>query len=72
MRETYDELVFWEPTEAFYNRVTQTAPRQAPGEADKLFPVYDEKRELQSLHTARMRVAEERAAMQELLERQGL
>lgn len=28
--ETYEELVVWEPTEAFYNRVMATAQRPAP------------------------------------------
>ena len=28
--ETYEELVVWEPAEAFYNRVMATPPRAAP------------------------------------------
>ena len=49
-----------------------TRKRAAPGEPDKLFPEYDEKRELQMLQHARMRVADERANMMEMLESQGL
>ena len=72
VRETYDEIVFWEPTEDFYNRVKQARSKKAPGEADQLMPRYSESTEVNALLAARNRIAQERADMNDMLEAQGL
>jgi hypothetical protein len=71
VRETYDEIVFWEPAEEFYNRVKHTRPKKAPGEQDPLMPVYREQQEANALLASRNRVAQERADMSAALD-QGL
>jgi YEATS domain-containing protein 4 len=71
VKEIYDEIVFWEPAEAFYNRVKHTRTKKAPGVPDQLLPVYREQHELSQLLTARNRIARERASMVEF-EGQGL
>ena len=72
MRETYDEIVFWEPAEAFYQRVQSTRAKKVAGEPDLLLPRYQEQQEVNSLLAARNRIAQERANMIERLEAQGL
>jgi hypothetical protein len=64
IRDTYDELVFWEPTDAFYTRVkdklrTKGAPVHSSIEVP--LPQYKEQVELNALLAARNRVAQERA-----------
>lgn len=63
VNEVYDELVFWEPTEALYNRVKQLGAERgrvidAP---DPVAPQYSEQAELSSLLAIRHRVAEDKS-----------
>jgi hypothetical protein len=62
--ETYDELVFWEPTEVFYNRIKSVATNNKTDFRDLGgLPEYDEQAELNALLAARNRVADERASL---------
>lgn len=61
----YDELVFWEPTEALYNRIKQLGAERGPviEPPDPEAPQYNESAELSGLLAVRHRVAEERAKL---------
>lgn len=72
VKEVYDEIIFWEPTDAFYERVKHTRVKKATENPSPLLPVYREQQELQHLLSARTNVAQERASMVELLDTQGL
>jgi hypothetical protein len=62
VNESYDEFVFWEPTEEFYNRVKASPTKGKMIEPpDTGLPVYNEQNELNNLLAARHRVAEEKA-----------
>lgn len=63
VNEMYDELVFWEPTEALYNRVKQLGAERGPviDAPDPVAPRYSEQAELSSLLAIRHRVAEDKA-----------
>ena len=71
VKEVYDEIVFWEPCEDFYNRVKATRAKKCPGTPDDLFPKYREQNETAMLLAARQKLAQERANMVEALEGQG-
>ena len=66
MNEIYDELVFWEPTEALYNRIKQLGAERGPTiePPDAVAPQYNEQAELSSLLAIRHRVAEDRSKLQ--------
>ncbi|EFJ40186.1 hypothetical protein VOLCADRAFT_84613 [Volvox carteri f. nagariensis] len=58
MSEVYEELVFSEPVEAFFRRVTSTMPRPAPELSCQPYTSqYDEREELDKLKECRARVA---------------
>lgn len=61
--ERYDELVFSEPAEAFYNRVGhQRLPvGQPPSPIHHLFPVYDPQPDLQRIAECRRKVSKSSA-----------
>lgn len=64
IRDTYDELVFWEPADAFYTRVKdQLRAKIAPVSTsiEVALPQYKEQVELNALLAARNRIAQERA-----------
>lgn len=65
VRETHDEIVFWEPTEEFYARVKAVQPRAAPPstepELERHLPKYSEQNDLAQLLNARNKIAEQRA-----------
>jgi len=63
VNEIYDELVFWEPTEALYNRVKQLGMERGPmiEPPDAAVPRYHEQSELSGLLSIRHRVAEDKA-----------
>jgi hypothetical protein len=57
--ERYDELVFSEPAEAFYNRVGQQRlpVGQPPSTIHHLFPIYDPQPDLQRIAECRRKVS---------------
>ena len=66
VKEVYDEIIFWEPTDAFYERVKHTRVKKVTEQPNPLLPVYREQQELQHLLSARTIVAQERASMEQL------
>eukprot|EP00892_Ulva_mutabilis_P006115 jgi/Ulvmu1/3876/UM018_0097.1 len=65
VNEIYDELVFWEPTEALYNRVKQLGTDRGAtiDPPDPVAPRYNEQTELSSLLAIRHRVAEDKSKL---------
>lgn len=62
--ETYDELVFWEPTDEFYTRIKNARIKGNLIEPpDTGLPVYSEQAELNNLLSSRHKVAEEKAKL---------
>lgn len=65
VRETHDEIVFWEPTEEFFTRVKSVHPTPAPPSAEpeleRHLPKYSEQNDLAMLLNARNKIAEQRA-----------
>jgi hypothetical protein len=72
VNEVYDEIVFWEPADEFYNRVKHTRVKKLADSVDPLLPVYWEQQELNQLLAARNHIAQQRASMLDMLEGQGL
>ncbi|GAB4815007.1 hypothetical protein N2152v2_002053 [Parachlorella kessleri] len=57
--ETYEELVVWEPAEAFYNRVMATPPRAAPtSQLAQFHTQFNPDVEYRKIQAARHRVAQ--------------
>jgi hypothetical protein len=62
--ETYDEMVFWEPTEEFYNRIKNARVSGNLIEPPDIgLPVYNEQAELNNLLSSRHKIAEEKAKL---------
>lgn len=62
VQEVYDEVAFWQPTEAFYNRVAAHVPRAAPPSQLAQFHVaFAPDQEYQRIQRARQRLAQIRA-----------
>lgn len=72
VKEVYDEVIFWEPADEFYNRVKHTRVKKAVDTIEPLLPVYREQQELNHLLAARNYIAQQRANMVDQLEAQGL
>lgn len=72
IREEYDELVFFQPAEAFHGRVSAVPPAPAALSREigleAQLPKYHEETELNQLLVARTRIAEQRARLQAQLE----
>ncbi|KAK9810316.1 hypothetical protein WJX72_008474 [[Myrmecia] bisecta] len=67
--EEYEELVFSEPAEEFYNRVTNITPEPAPALSIAQYTLsFDPQLELQKIAVARQRVAHTKANIQRQLE----
>lgn len=75
MAESYDELVFSEPTEAFFNRISHAAPAAAAASSlSQHFPSNSlafANQELQNITAARQKNAQILANMQAQLDRYG-
>lgn len=57
--ESYDEIVMWEPTEAFYNRVMSHEPRPAPNsQIAQFYTQFNLDYEYRRVQHARQRVAQ--------------
>jgi hypothetical protein len=61
VNETYDEMVFWEPTEEFYSRIKSHRAKGTVEPPDIGLPVYNEQAELNNLLSSRHKIAEEKA-----------
>lgn len=62
--ETYDEMVFWEPTEQFFSRIKNARVKgNAIEPPDIGLPVYNEQAELNNLLSSRHKIAEEKAKL---------
>ena len=58
----YDEIVFWQPTEAFFNRVaTHTARLAPPSQLAPFYVTFAPDAEYQRIQRARQRLAQIRA-----------
>ncbi|KAL3139896.1 hypothetical protein ABBQ38_004190 [Trebouxia sp. C0009 RCD-2024] len=67
--ETYEELVFHEPAEGFYQRVANHMPMLAPPMSQaQWFTAFDQQDDLRKLTAARQRVAGMTASVQRQLE----
>jgi YEATS domain-containing protein 4 len=56
--EVYEEIVFWEPTEAFYNRVKAHVPQPAPvSQLAQYFGKFDAAADYSKVQNARRRLA---------------
>ena len=69
MSETYEEMVFSEPTEAFYQRVANHTPSAAPPMSQaQWFTAFNAQDDLRKMANARQRVAGMTASVQRQLE----
>ena len=69
MSETYEEMVFSEPAEAFYERVTNHNPTAAPQMSQsQWFTAFNAQDDLRKISSARQRVAGMTASVQRQLE----
>lgn len=67
--ETYEELVFNEPTESFYQRVANHMPMPAPPMSQaQWFTTFNQQEDLRKVIAARQRVAGMTASVQRQLE----
>ena len=67
--ETYEELVFHEPAEGFYQRVANHMPMPAPPMSQaQWFTAFNQQDDLRKLNAARQRVAGMTASVQRQLE----
>ena len=66
--ETYEELVFNEPTESFYQRVANHMPMLAPPMSQaQWFTTFNQQEDLRKVNAARQRVAGMTASVQRQL-----
>ena len=67
--ETYEELVFTEPAESFYQRVANHMPMPAPPMSQaQWFTTFNQQEDLRKFNAARQRVAGMTASVQRQLE----
>ena len=58
LHEVFEEIVFWEPTEVFYNRVINHQPKAAPvSQLAQYFGKYDPSADYNRIQNARKRLA---------------
>ena len=62
VHEVYDEVVFWQPTESFFNRMATHVPRAAPpSQLAQFYLSFAPDAEYQRIQRARQRLAQIRA-----------